>query len=85
MLAVTAVCPKGSHDELASYATKAEQLVKRTCQIVTIPVTLKGSLSNVIESTTVGKLEGTMSSPIGIVYDHKVAGESRNLLCGSRP
>ena len=76
MVAVTAVCPKGSHDELASYASKAEQLVKRTCQMVPFLGNQPRTLSHMIKSTTVGKLAGTMSEPIGIVYDHKVAGES---------
>ena len=73
--AATAACPTASIEDLAHYVGKADKIVKRSLQIIELPST-KGGLCKIIEQTTVGKLVGTGSSPIGIVYDHKLSGES---------
>ena len=72
-MAATAACPTAKVDDLAQYVEKAEKIVKRSIQFIEPPT--NGSLNQVIEQTTVGKMVGDISSPIGIVYDIKLSGE----------
>ena len=65
MVAATAACPNALRDELLIYALMAEEYIARTVQIVTPPP--KGSLSKIIEESVVGQLEGTPTSPVGIL------------------
>ena len=41
-----------------------------------VPVPTKGGLHSLIENSAVGQMTGSMAAPIGILYDHKVSGES---------
>ena len=59
--AATAACPTASIEDLAHYVGKAEQIVKRSVQIIELPST-KGGLCKVIEQTTVGTMVGTCST-----------------------
>ena len=57
MVAAIAACPEASHDELAPYAIKAEKIVGRRVEIVTMPS--KGSLKKFIEESPISQLPGT--------------------------
>ena len=71
------VYPSCTFEQLQPWALIAERNVRRWTQIHTIPeADTEAELRKIIEGSEIGKLRGTPSEPIAIIYDPKLTGES---------
>lgn len=69
--------PKLTIEQLQPYCLIAERNVRRLTEIKTLPeADVETETRKLIEASEIGKLRGSSSEPIGIIYDPKLSGEA---------